>query len=312
MRLKFKLTLALFVASISTASTSQAYEWIIEDPKINLLENSVYEGMLIRRVLDFDGKTFVAVTVKEDLAVQTLSTIFGTEKITPDFSVGLPKDVNVEIAEDNPNEPVKPSPKSAWHVEEMKYSSLPRQTDGRGVIVAILDTGVTTSHPNIPLWTNKGEIPGNGLDDDGNGYIDDIHGYDFVSERGDMTQVGAHGTHCAGIVAASPYDVKLPNSARGVAEGLNPATSDKRACLPFVERKASKDTLIRRNHAAFDLITLHRLEQSFEIPLAKAIIFLALNKLKEDRSQKRPRKDLQEQSRITLLCRPVQKNAPTL
>ncbi len=52
------------------------------------------------------------------------------------------------------------------------------------------------------MWVNPGEIPGNGIDDDGNGWVDDVHGIDLVNEDGDPMDDDSHGTHCAGIVAA--------------------------------------------------------------------------------------------------------------
>ncbi len=71
------------------------------------------------------------------------------------------------------------------------------------VIVAIMDEPVQVDHPDLKknMWVNENEIPGNGIDDDNNGYIDDIHGYNFSVDTGNI--VGKeHGTHVAGVVAA--------------------------------------------------------------------------------------------------------------
>jgi len=77
-------------------------------------------------------------------------------------------------------------------------------TGSKEVVVAVVDTGIDFFHPDVRenVWINANEIPGNGLDDDNNGYIDDVHGYDFVSDDGDPFDDQSHGTHVAGIVGA--------------------------------------------------------------------------------------------------------------
>ena len=70
------------------------------------------------------------------------------------------------------------------------------------MIVAVVDTGVDTN-ANIRLWTNPGEICGNGIDDDGNGFIDDCHGWNFAANNADVSDADGHGTHCAGSIAGN-------------------------------------------------------------------------------------------------------------
>jgi len=101
-------------------------------------------------------------------------------------------------------------------------------------VVAIIDTGVDMDHPDLigRIWTNPREIADNGIDDDNNGYIDDLHGWDYsgdgtsfpLQEDNDPTDEYGHGTHCAGIVAATT------NNDEGIA-GVSP--DSKIMCLKF-------------------------------------------------------------------------------
>jgi subtilisin family serine protease len=104
----------------------------------------------------------------------TGQTYYGTLHGTPDADIDAPE---------------------AWDIE----------TGSPDVVIAIIDTGVDYTHPDLAanIWNNTDEIPGNGIDDDHNGYLDDIRGWDLCDNNSDPKDIWGHGTECAGVAAAS-------------------------------------------------------------------------------------------------------------
>lgn len=104
----------------------------------------------------------------------------------------------------NPNDP---NWNSQWAQQNGKLD-MPKAwstvTDATGVPVAVIDSGSDLTHSDFKAnrWINSGEIAGNSQDDDGNGYVDDRFGYDFVNDDGDPADDHGHGTNVAGVIGA--------------------------------------------------------------------------------------------------------------
>lgn len=98
-------------------------------------------------------------------------------------------------------------------------------SNGRPVTIAIVDTGIDITHPDLQgiIYTNTAEIPGDRIDNDANGYIDDVNGWNFVDKNNDVTDYESsseendHGTHCAGIIGAGVNSTGIA----GVASNTN-------------------------------------------------------------------------------------------
>lgn len=113
--------------------------------------------------------------------------------------------------------PTDPMYSQLWGMQKVGAPTAWNLSKGSAeIIVAVTDTGVDYKHPELAanMWKNPGEIPGNGIDDDKNGFVDDVYGYDFSNKDGDPFDDHGHGTHVSGTIGA------VANNGQGVA-GVN-------------------------------------------------------------------------------------------
>lgn len=163
-----------------------------------------------------------------DLRQKHLGLVRAPGRTTMEMIAALKNDPAVEVAEPNflrrpcggtPNDPrftqlwglhntgqiINGVAGAAGH--DIKFAdawSLARRSTNP-IVVAVIDSGVDATHPDLVanLWTNPGETPDNLADDDGNGYVDDIYGYDFAEGDSNPAPASLHGTHVAGTIAAT-------------------------------------------------------------------------------------------------------------
>lgn len=162
--------------------------------------------------------------VSKDMADRAASAVSGVRSIEPNILLkkqAVPNDarVNEQWAFINTGQIVGGSagtPDADISAQEAWDISI----GSRDVIVAVIDTGLDVTHPDLVrnVWVNPGEVAGNGIDDDGNGFVDDINGYNFGDLNGNLTDEDGHGTQVAGVIGADG------NNGQGVT-GVNWAVS---------------------------------------------------------------------------------------
>jgi subtilisin family serine protease len=150
------------------------------------------------RILSFyePGRFFI-VRPNIDVAswVASIRNARGIRYAEPDFVLS-----NEDVTPDDP------SYGSQWSLPIIGAPTAWQTTTGSAdVVVGVVDSGVDYTHPDLAsqMWTNPGEIPGNGIDDDLDGYVDDVHGADCRDNDGDPMDDNGHGTHVAGTIGAT-------------------------------------------------------------------------------------------------------------
>jgi hypothetical protein len=201
---------------LSVTATGEAAIEVTIDDLDSLLSGGatnrpVEEAEIVRGVSSLDGVVaarpigFGMLAVAGDMAASDLMTVPGVVGVEPDARLAA-----ASIDEYYPsqwaleNDGTSPEAVTLTADADVDAPEAWHRTRGGGVVIAVIDSGVDTTHPDLngAIWTNPGELCGNGIDDDANGYVDDCNGWDFANGDGGVEDHSGHGTHVAGIIAA--------------------------------------------------------------------------------------------------------------
>ncbi|MDD4974233.1 MAG: S8 family peptidase [Bacteriovorax sp.] len=229
--MKLKLLFSsLFVSSaiITTAQATPFNGYIVKvKPGSNFLnQKSLSNFGKTTKVANTSFGTFARIETNKglsDLAFSALASDPGIEYIEPNYIITLnkikggeevpvPKDTSFKkqwgMKNDGKNGSIFSSGVAGEDINVLRAWSITQGS--KDVKIAVIDTGVDYTHPDLKdqIDVNLSELNGKpGVDDDNNGFVDDIYGYDFANKDGDPQDGHGHGTHCAGVIGAAHNDI---------------------------------------------------------------------------------------------------------
>jgi subtilisin family serine protease/subtilisin-like proprotein convertase family protein len=190
---------------LTAAGGSQSQDWIVHvdstalgqigsvNDTAELFESSQFDVEVLRG-LGMEGQVLLRTS---GAAAESVATWFAAAEWIDSFE----QDAMVQLNA-TPNDPAYPS--QLWGLTKIDAAAAWDITTGSSnVIVGVIDTGVNYNHADLAanMWMNPGETPGDGVDNDGNGFVDDVYGWDFANDDSDPMDDDDHGTHVAGTIA---------------------------------------------------------------------------------------------------------------
>ena len=195
--------------------------------KKEILASRVRQTLGKNQVLAVDGfqtdASLFKVKIKDDAALSMMIQSFENESSVEYAEPNFIYRASLDSSEPVSNLPNDPELAKLWGIQNSGQADaagqvgtvgsdinvVPLWQDGlvgsKNILVAVIDTGIDHTHPDLVdnVFTNAGEIPGNGIDDDSNGFIDDVHGWNFEAKTANAKDDHDHGSHCAGTIGAT-------------------------------------------------------------------------------------------------------------
>ncbi len=226
------------------------------------------EGLTFKNTLSPEDSTYdVGLYIIENQTAEGVVDTIESLKDNPAVAYAEP-DYILTATDTIPNDPsysklyglTKISAPAAWDI----------YTGSKNVVVGVIDSGIEYTHTDLAsnIWVNPGEIANNGIDDDGNGYIDDVHGWNFVDNNNDPLDDNGHGTHVAGTIGA------VGNNGVGV---VGVTWNTQIAALKFIDSEGggyTSDAILAINYASemgFDITNNSWGNRSYSQSLKDAI-----------------------------------------
>lgn len=212
-----------FLAILATSFSAFSYDsYLVKFKNAQAQENFAHQkSSLVSDIEDLQiagtslGLVHKMDKATDELFVKRLKAMSGVELVEPNYKLHI-----VKAAPNPVSDPMYTNQWGLFGKESINAPMAWEITKGsKDMKIAVIDTGVDYTHPDLKsqMWVNDAEKNGqSGVDDDGNGFVDDVYGYDFANNDGDPMDDNEHGTHCSGIIGAAHNSIGVAGTMANV------------------------------------------------------------------------------------------------